>query len=77
MRMDIAEEVFNIVKILPKDKQKQILRQAEDLAKDEKELTIWDKIHARSKNIPDEVWETMPTDGSENLDHYLYVSPKK
>ena len=77
MQTNVAQEIMEIINILPEDKQRQILRQAEDLAKTEKKPTIWDKIRARSAKIPDEVWEKMPTDGSENLDHYLYGSPKK
>lgn len=30
-----------------------------------------------ASSVPDKKWETLPTDLSENLDHYLYGSDKK
>ncbi len=76
MQTDVAEKIYERVKILPIEKQKEILHQIESIEK-ETPLTIWQKIRARSENIPDEVWEEMPKDGSEQHDHYLYGTPKK
>jgi len=76
MQTDVAEKIYERVKILPIEKQKEILDQIESIEK-ETPLTIWQKIRARSENIPDEVWEEMPKDGSEQHDHYLYGTPKK
>jgi hypothetical protein len=28
-------------------------------------------------DLPDEAWEAVPTDGSANVDHYLYGAPKQ
>ena len=39
--------------------------------------TIWDRIEESINQVPTEVWETMPTDGAEQHDHYVYGSPKK
>ena len=39
--------------------------------------TIWDKIDEREAQLPPEVIEQLPTDSSENLDHYIYGAPKK
>ena len=77
MQLDVAREIFEIVKILPEDKQKVVLRQAESLASTESEQTIWQKIRARAKHIPDEVWDQIPTDSADNHDHYLYGTPKQ
>jgi Arc/MetJ-type ribon-helix-helix transcriptional regulator len=33
---------------------------------------IWERILERSAAIPQEVWEKMPADSSEQLDHYIY-----
>lgn len=77
MHTDVAKEIFETVKILPEDAQIKILQQARTLAKKGKKLSIWDKIHAHSAEIPDEEWERMPVDGSEQHDHYLYGMPKK
>ncbi len=32
---------------------------------------------AITASVPDEEWEKVPTDLSENLDHYLYGHPKR
>lgn len=77
MQTDVANEILDVLRILPESKQRQILKQAKDLAKDESRLTIWQKIRAHGAEIPKEELERMPTDASENLDHYLYGSPKK
>lgn len=76
MQTDVAETIFERVKALPLEKQKEILRQVEALT-ESNPPTIWEKIRARAKNIPDDVWEKMPEDGSEQHDHYLYGVPKK
>lgn len=76
MQTDVAETIFESVKALSLEKQKEILRQVEALT-ESNTPTIWKKIRARAKNIPDDVWGQMPEDGSEQHDHYLYGVPKK
>ncbi len=76
MQTGVAETICEKVKVLPSDKQQEILHQIEILSQ-KTEPTIWQKIRARSKKIPDEVWEEMPRDGSEQHDRYLYGVPKK
>jgi hypothetical protein len=34
-------------------------------------------IQAWSAQVPDEEWDTLPTDLSHNLDHYIYGTPKR
>jgi Arc/MetJ-type ribon-helix-helix transcriptional regulator len=38
---------------------------------------IWEKILEISASIPDEVWDQIPADSSEQLDHYLYGTSKR
>ncbi len=77
MQTDVAQEIFNKVSVLPESKQRAILEQIEKLAEEGRPVSIWDRILAHSKEIPDEVWEQMPVDGSEQHDHYIYGSPKR
>jgi len=79
MQTDVAETIFDIVKVLPKTKQEKVLDFVSELqAEEETSLqSLFRKIEERGKNIPDEVWEEIPSDGSEQHDHYLYGSPKK
>ena len=39
--------------------------------------SIEQKIEARLARVPDEVLDELPSDASENLDHYLYGAPKR
>lgn len=43
----------------------------------EPKKTIWEKIDERMAEVPDEVWEKVPTDGSYQHDHYLYGTPMR
>jgi hypothetical protein len=76
MQTDVAEIIFERVKILPIEKQREILHQVE-IAENEKSASIWQKIRARAKNVPEKIWDEMPKDGSEQHDHYLYGAEKK
>ena len=38
---------------------------------------IWDVIDSLRKNVPPEEFSKLPKDGAEQLDHYLYGSPKR
>lgn len=42
-----------------------------------KSLPIVDRILERTASIPKEEFSMFPPDFTENLDHYLYGSPKK
>jgi hypothetical protein len=38
---------------------------------------IWEVFQEISASVPDEVWATLPTDLSEQHDHYIYGTPKR
>jgi Arc/MetJ-type ribon-helix-helix transcriptional regulator len=38
---------------------------------------IWEKFQEISARVPAEVWESLPTDLSEQHDHYIYGTPKR
>lgn len=38
---------------------------------------IWERIAARSADIPPEELDKPPVDGAAQLDHYLYGAPKR
>lgn len=79
MQTEITQSLLDKIPMLSSEKQRDLLVQVESLLKVEEaeQPTIWQKIRARAKNIPDEVWGEMPRDGSENQDHYLYGAAKK
>jgi Arc/MetJ-type ribon-helix-helix transcriptional regulator len=37
---------------------------------------IWEVIEEENRSIPSEVWDALPTDLSEQHDHYIYGTPK-
>ena len=41
------------------------------------EKPIWEVAEEIRKRIPADEWAKLPTDGAEQLDHYLYGSPKR
>ena len=38
---------------------------------------IWEVFQELSATVPDEVWDALPTDLSQQHDHYIYGTPKR
>lgn len=38
---------------------------------------IWEVIEEENRSIPPEVWDALPSDLSEQHDHYVYGTPKR
>ena len=38
---------------------------------------IWEEIQELTADIPDDVWDALPTDLAEQHDHYIYGTPKR
>lgn len=78
-----VETIFEKIRALPPEQQREVLEFVEQLAIQEnpsqprRERPIWEVIAEISSQVPDEVWEKVPSDGSLNVDHYLYGAPKK
>jgi len=49
----------------------------EEFVYDETAPAIEDQLAELAKEVPQEEWDLLPDDLSENLDHYLYGFPKK
>ena len=86
MAANIEEKVIEKLRVLPEDQQAEVLKFVEDLAglgtkadngHPAERIAIWDKIEEIMRDVPDEVLASIPTDGSINVDHYLYGSSKK
>jgi len=86
MAANIEEKVIEKLRVLPEDQQAEVLKFVEDLADLETKtdngqsagrVAIWDKIEEIMRDVPDEVLASIPTDGSINVDHYLYGASKK
>ena len=86
MAANIEAKVIEKLRVLPEDRQAEVLKFVEDLAGLETKadnghpggrVAIWDKIEEIMGDVPDEVLASIPTDGSINVDHYLYGARKK
>jgi hypothetical protein len=79
MSSRIEEAIVEKLRALDAEEQKQVLDFVERIERQKSQpaKTLWDAIQDIVKDVPDEVWERLPTDGSEQHDHYLYGSPKK
>jgi hypothetical protein len=82
MQPDIPKTIFEKVKSLPVDSQREVLEFVDNIqlarrSNSGKNLDdLWRGVNERAEQIPDDVWEGTPTDGSINVDHYLYGSKK-
>jgi hypothetical protein len=87
MAANIEDSVIEKLRGLPIEKQQEVLEFVENLDRQETRETIqaepkdrmpiWERIREISAEVPDEEWAKLPTDGSINVDHYLYGSPKR
>ncbi len=79
MPTDLAQVVAEKMQVLPLEKQQIVLEFVVSIEETEKpkKQSLLDKLEVISKRVPDEIWEKLPVDGAENIDHYLYGAPKK
>ena len=84
MAANLEEQLIDKVRALPPDKQREALRLLDSLVIDDSaeetnadRKSIWEVVDEINANLPVDTWENVPTDGSINLDHYLYGAPKK
>lgn len=80
MQTEIAQTIYEKVKVLPLDKQEEVLEFVEEklsVAEKKNSRPIWEIAKEISESVPLEEWEKLPSDGSINHDHYLYGAPKK
>ena len=74
-----VEQIIQKVSTLTPEQQREVLKFVESIERqgESPRKTIWEKIREHAKEVPDEVWEEMPTDGAEQHDYYLYGTPKR
>ncbi len=84
MAANLEDQLIDKVRALPPDKQQEALRLLNSLAagtsSEERGVdrrSIWEVVDEINAGLPADTWENVPTDGSINLDHYLYGAPKQ
>jgi len=81
---NLEDQLIDKVRALPPDKQQEALRLLDGLATSASaegpgldRKPIWEVADEINAGLPADTWENVPTDGSINLDHYLYGAPKQ
>jgi len=85
MAATLEEQLIEKVRALPLNKQHEALRLLDVLARGVAEANgigvdrkpIWEVVDEINASLPADTWENVPTDGSINLDYYLYGAPKQ
>jgi hypothetical protein len=80
----LEQAILERILALPDDKQREVLALVDGMLREEQERQpsepvrpIWEIIEEISSQAPPGTWDTVPSDGSVNHDHYLYGAPKK
>ena len=81
---NLEDQLIDKVRTLPPNKHREALRLLDSLALDANSegtdvdrRSIWEVVDKINAGLAADTWENVPTDGSINLDHYLYGAPKK
>ena len=86
MAANIEEEFIEKLRALPPERQQEALEYLNALMSqanpetrplDNRKKTIWEVAQDINAKLPQDTWDSVPTDGSINLDHYLYGAPKR
>ncbi len=79
---NLEQIIIEKVHTFPPEKQQKILDYAEiledeEISQETDHETIWDMVKQFADKVPNDAWDELPTDGSINVDHYLYGHKKK
>jgi hypothetical protein len=86
MAANLEDELIDKVRALPANKQQEALRLLDTLACEASSepngtgvnrRPIWEVVDEINAALPADTWDSVPADGSINLDHYLYGAPKQ
>ena len=86
MAANLEDQLIDKVRALPPNKQQEALRLLDNLAGGASaessgtgvdRRSIWELAEEINAGLPADTWDSVPTDGSINLDHYLYGAPKQ
>ena len=75
MQTDITKEIVGKIEVLSDEQKEKVLEFVKTLEPPKR--TPWQIWQKQLENIPEEELDKIPTDASQNLDHYLYNAPKK
>ena len=74
----VEEQIVEKIRTLTDKEREDVLRYVDGvLSKHKPDTSLVEKLLALSSQVPDEVWDRIPTDGSEQHDHYIYGTKKR
>lgn len=76
MAENLTQIVAEKMQVLPIEEQQKVVEFVDSLSTPKRQ-TLLEKLAVISSRVPEEVWDRIPADGAENIDHYLYASPKR
>lgn len=84
MAASLEDQLIDKVRALAPDKQQEALRLLDTLATSPSSegtgvdrRPIWEVVDEINAGLPADTWENVPTNGSIDLNHYLYGAPKQ
>ena len=84
MAANLEDQLIDKVRALTPDKQQEALRLLDTLATGASaegtgvdRRPIWEVVDEINAGLPADTWENVPTNGSINLDHYVYGASKR
>ncbi len=86
MAANLEDQLIDRVRALPPNKQREALRllgtlasgaSAEPNATALDRRPIWELVNEINAGLLADTWDSVPTDGPINLDHYLYGAPNR
>lgn len=84
MAANLEDQLIDKVRALAPDKQQEALRLLDTLATSPSSegtgvdrRPIWEVVDEINAGLPADTWENVPTNGSIDLDHYVYGAPKR
>ena len=84
MAANLEDQLIDKVRALPPDKQQEAQRLLDTLATSPSSegtgvdrRPIWEVVDEINAGLPADTWENVPTNGSIDLDHYVYGAPKR
>lgn len=86
MSANLEDQLIDKVRAQPPNKQQEALRLLDTLASGAgSELNgtgmdrrpIWEIVEEVNAGLPADIWDSVPAEGSINLDHYLYGATKQ
>ena len=74
----VEEQIVEKIRTLTDGERADVFRYVDGvLSKHKPDTSLVEKLLALSSQVPDEVWDRIPADGSEQHDHYIYGTKKR